>query len=118
MIESRRLTANLLAVAQAVWLMSCSSSIGPVIGVEQAPLQTDSLRYELRPDHVGLRADIPYVYTNPTGMPVSLPNCHGAFFVALERRENGRWETAWSPEIQLCLSAPIVIPANGQFVDT
>jgi hypothetical protein len=81
-------------------------------------IQTESLEYQFQPDWIGLRVEIPYVFTNRTGRRVYLVNCNGAFALHLERENEGAWRSAWGPALEDCLSPPIVIRRNATFADT
>jgi hypothetical protein len=106
-----------LVVAAALGGLGCETSTGLDSDREHL-IQTESLEYEFQPDWIGLRVEIPYVFTNRTGRQVYLVNCNGAFALHLEREDNGSWRAAWAPVIEDCLSPPIVIPRNTTFVDT
>ena len=104
-------------VSLLIVVLGCRSTTGPS---DDSPhlLQTEEVRYQLRPDWVGLAVDIPYVFENRTGAPVYLVNCNGAFPLRLERLEGAGWIPAWGPGINHCLSHPIIIDAGAVFPDT
>lgn len=104
-------------VAGAI-LMGCDTLAGPPERESEAPLQTDRLAYTLRRADGGLNAEIPFTYTNRTGNGVYVVNCNQSAPPILEKRIEGRWETAWAPVVLLCLSPPIVIEAGETYSDT
>ncbi len=105
-----------LVVSITFGLLGCDAATG--IRDDERLLQTESLVYELQPDWIGLRTEIPYTFTNRTGRTIYLVNCNGVFSAHLERENEGEWKIAWSPVIPLCLSSPIVIDQNTVFHDT
>ena len=100
-----------------VVVLACDTFYGPSDNGDPL-IQTDALEYQLTPDWVGLRVEIPYTFTNRTGDRVYLVNCNGSFSIHLEREQDGEWKHAWSPVHNLCLSPPIVVEPNGTFSDT
>jgi hypothetical protein len=104
-------------VGMSLGELGCESSTGLAPESERL-IQTDSPQYDLQPEWIGWRVDIPYVFINRTGGTVYLANCNGGFGLHLEREDSGSWHTAWSPVILLCLSPPIVIERNVTFTDT
>jgi hypothetical protein len=81
-------------------------------------MTTSSTVYHLRKTDAGYRADIPYTYINRSGAPLYLVNCNGDVAPGLEKRTGDRWERAWIPETNACLSPPVVIPTGGSYSDT
>lgn len=82
------------------------------------PTQTESLRYTLEAEAGWLRAEIPHVYTNPTGQPVEIVNCNAVIATTLEKHHDGAWVEAWHPVVSLCRSADIVIEPGEAYQDT
>ncbi len=82
-------------------------------------LQTDTDSFTLSlADGPYYRADIPYRFTNRTGAPVYVVNCNGDVSPSLDRYDDDRWSLAWSPEMNGCLSLPIVIESGASYADT
>jgi hypothetical protein len=89
--------------------------IAPVVTRDSAALfQTDSLGYTMRTDN-GVTGDIGVSLTNRTTGPLYIVNCSGSTALALEKRVDGRWLSAWSAVSQLCLSPPIIVPVGGTY---
>ena len=107
---------GVLFVSVTLGYLGCYTITG--LSDEERLIQTESLVYELQPDWIGLRTEIPYAFTNRTGRTIYLVNCNGAFSIHLEREDGEGWRTAWSPIRAACLSAPIVIEENAVFHDT
>ena len=105
-----------LLVSATVGWLGCDTATG--LSDDERFIQTESLVYELQPDWIGLRTEIPYTFTNRTGRTIYLVNCRGAFSIHLERQDEGAWKAAWSPVIPACLSPPIAIEKNTVFHDT
>lgn len=82
---------------------------------EDALFQTDSQSYIVTVDDQGYRGEIGVRFTNRTGRTVYFVNCHGTTGHTLEKLVDGKWETAWSPVMLLCLSPPITVPAGGTY---
>jgi hypothetical protein len=57
----------------------------------------------------GPETTITTTFTNSTGRPLYLVNCNGSFSTGLQQKENERWIDVWAPEMNACLSPPIVI---------
>lgn len=81
--------------------------LGPL--PDSAPVAVDSNLYVLTQTSHGWETTIGFTFTNVSDREIEIENCQGAYFVNLEAQVNGAWETAWSPVIPLCLSAPIVL---------
>ena len=101
---------------------SSSSAMPPSGSPADAPtdslMQTASTDFTLRADGPIHRLDIPYRYRNTTGATVYLVNCNGDVSPALDRLEDDRWVRAWSPEMNGCLSPPVVIHPGALYSDT
>ncbi len=108
------------AVAMSVsliLLMACSDPL--VVERDQdAPIQTDRLRYDVVSGGSGWRAQIVWTFTNPIAEPVSVVNCRGSAPTKLQKLESDEWINAWSPAFLLCLSPPIVVAAGATYADT
>lgn len=102
-------------VAGAI-LMGCDTLAGP--SESDPPLQTDRPEYTLHRADGALTTEIPFTYTNTTGHAVFVVNCNQSAPPTLEKRIEGRWETAWTPIVLLCLSLPIVIEPGETYADT
>lgn len=106
---------GLLLSGTIAWL-ACYATTG--LSDDERLLQTESFVYDLQPDWIGLRTEIPYTFINRTGRTIYLVNCNGVFSRYLERENEGEWKIAWSPLIPSCLSSPIAIEENAVFHDT
>lgn len=83
-----------------------------------SPMQTTATVYRLRSHPAGVAADIVYTYTNSSGAPVYLINCNGDVSPSFQRERDGKWENAWGPGTNACLSPPVVISAGDTYRDT
>ena len=108
---------NTLLLLAVLALAGCDLSTGPEVSGEPA-IRTDRTAYDLEAGTVGWRAEIPYVFTNRSGAPVSLANCNGGVALRLDRWQDGGWVEAWSPALPLCLSIPVRLEPGETFQDT
>lgn len=75
-----------------------------------APAQTDSLAYRASTAAGEFRTGITVQYRNVTAERISFPHCNGAFWYGLQKRVDGAWVDAWSPDLPMCLSfEPIAV---------
>jgi hypothetical protein len=80
--------------------------------------QTSHTRYDARRVSGGLEIEIPYAYSNVTGYPVYFLNCNEIIVPSLERKIGETWSSVWHGATPACLSAPMVVPPGGEYVDT
>lgn len=122
-----RAWTTLLGLAFLLGLGGCSIESPFAIGEDglpeverdlSAPAQTESLRYTLEAEAGWLQAEIPHVYTNPTGHPVEIVNCNAVIVTTLEKHHAGAWVEAWHPVVSLCSSADIAIEPGAAYQDT
>jgi hypothetical protein len=107
-------------VAACVAASSCSSS-GPSTnsgGETTAGFQTSQLQYEVKRFSDGIEIHIPYVYRNMTGDSVYFMNCNGIIVPSLEKQTENTWSSVWVGPTPACLSAPVVVPPQGEYTDT
>ena len=45
-------------------------------------------------------------------------NCNGIIVPSLEKRTGDTWSSVWSGATPACLSAPVVVPPDGEYRDT
>lgn len=67
-------------------------------------------------DHI--EVDIPYVYRNASTDSVYFINCNGIIVPALERLTGETWSSVWLGATPACLSAPVIVPPEGEYSDT
>jgi hypothetical protein len=115
---NRALRRVLLAAAAAA--SACSSSEAPPDsgGETMRGFQTSLLRYDFRRAADGIEVDIPYVYRNVTGDSVYFINCNGIIVPSLEKKTGDTWSSVWSGATPACLSPPVVVPPEGEYMDT
>jgi len=112
---SRALCRILLGAAAAT--SACSSSRAPpdeTVG----GFQTSRLHYDFRRVADGIEVSIPYVYRNVTRDSVYFINCNRIIVPSLEKRTGDTWSSVWSGATPACLSPPVVVPPNGEYMDT
>ncbi len=80
--------------------------------------RTDSASYTLLTESYGVTGSIQARLSNSTGESIYLVNCNGDTDVSLEKWIDGRWQLAWAPDVQTCLSEPIIVPAGGTWDTT
>ncbi len=106
-------TSSLVAV-----LGACAADpVTPIVIVRDvsAPVQTDSLAYQLRRTEIFYEGRISLVFTNRDTRAVEITNCNGFTSVGLEKLVGERWVFAWSPVLADCLSRPIVVAPGATF---
>lgn len=115
---NRALRRVLLAAAAAA--SACSSSEAPPDsgGETVRGFRTSQLHYDARRVADGIEIHIPYVYRNATGDSVYFINCNEIIVPSLEKRTGGTWSSVWSGATPACLSAPVVVPPDGEYMDT
>jgi hypothetical protein len=113
----------LFALLALVAAAGCESTTEPPESVEPGIL-TDGDGFEITSyccpitGQPAYQVEIPYTFTNRTGQPVYLSNCHGEFDLELERKVGNGWVSAWSNVHDTCLSPPIVIEAGAVYSTT
>jgi hypothetical protein len=80
--------------------------------------QTSRLHYDFRRVADGIEVSIPYVYRNVTRDSVYFINCNRIIVPSLEKRTGDTWSSVWSGATPACLSPPVVVPPNGEYMDT
>jgi hypothetical protein len=129
-LMNRVLHRVLLAVVAAAG--ACSSSDAPPDseappGSEAPPeyggettrgFRTSRLHYDARRVDNGIEVYIPYVYRNATGDSVYFVNCNEIIVPSLEKRTGDTWSSVWSGATPACLSLPVVVPPEGEYMDT
>lgn len=117
---NRALRRVLVAGAAAVSACSSPSSEAPPHSGGEATggFRTSQLRYDVRRVADGIEIRIPYVYRNATGDPVYFINCNGIIVPTLEKRTGDTWSPVWSGATPACLSPPVVVPPDAEYVDT
>jgi hypothetical protein len=123
---NRALRRVLLAAVAAAG--ACSSSEPPPRSSAEAPpdsggettggFRTSQLHYDARRVAGGIEVHIPYVYRNVTGDSVYFINCNEIIVPSLEKRIGDAWSSVWSGASPACLSAPVVVPPDGEYMDT
>ena len=83
--------------------------------VTGAPIQTDKSVYEMRSTTQAHELTIHLAYTNPTAGPVYIPTCREPGPPVLQKWVDGKWVTAYSPVVSLCLGPPVVIAAGETY---
>jgi hypothetical protein len=125
-LMNRALRRVLLA---AVAAGACSSSEAPrdAGGAEAPPdfggepirgFRTSRLHYDFRRVAGGIEVYIPYVYRNVTGDSVYFHNCNEIIVPSLERQTGGTWSSVWTGASPTCMSRPVVVPPDGERMDT
>jgi hypothetical protein len=111
---------RVVLVAAAAAANACSSPAPPSDSSGESPggFQTSQLHYDFQRTADGIEAYIPYVYRNITGDSVYFLNCNRIIAPALEKRAGDTWSSVWSPATPACLSPPMIIPPDGEYVDT
>jgi hypothetical protein len=107
-------------LAAAVAASACSSSEAPPGsgGEPMRGFQTSRLHYDFRRVADGIEVSIPYVYRNVTGDSVYFINCNGIIVPSLEKQTGDTWSPIWSGATPACLSPPVVVPPDGEYMDT
>ena len=117
-------TLSILALATLSSLSGCQAL--NVLGSEDqsrndspivtgAPIQTDKSVYEMRTTTQAHELTIHLAYTNPTAGPVYIPTCREPGPPVLQKWVDGKWVTAYSPVVLLCLGPPVVIAAGETY---
>jgi hypothetical protein len=115
---NRALRRVLLAAVAAAG--ACSSSEAPPDsgGEVRRSFRTSQLHYDFRRVSDGIEVYIPYVYHNATGDSVYFINCNEIIVPSLEKQAGDTWSSVWSGATPACLSAPVVVPPDGEYMDT
>ncbi len=79
-----------------------------------APVRTDRSSYVLTNGPQGPEATIVTTLRAPANQSLYLVNCNGQIGVNLQRKVGAEWVYAWTVMMNACLSAPIVIPPDGE----
>lgn len=82
------------------------------------PARTDEPVYSFAPGQFGPELRIRSTFTAPADTALHLANCNGAFSWRLQKVSGQDWADAWSPAMDACLSAPILIPPSGTHTGT
>ncbi|HYR09295.1 MAG TPA: hypothetical protein VEQ60_16035, partial [Longimicrobium sp.] len=125
-LMNRALRRVLLAAVAAAG--ACSSSETPPRSSSEAPpdsggetvrgFRTSRLHYDARRVADAIEIDIPYVYRNATGDSVYFINCNEIIVPSLEKRTGDTWASVWSGASPACMSRPVVVPPDGEYMDT
>lgn len=109
-----------MLVAAVAAAGACSSAeTPPDAGGEPAKgFRTSQAHYDFRRVGNGIEVSIPYVYHNATGDSVYFVNCNEIIVPSLERRTGDTWSPFWSGATPACLSRPVVVPPEGDYMDT
>jgi hypothetical protein len=123
---NRALRRVLLAAAAAAAAGACSSSEAPPDseapsdsgGETMAGFHTSRLHYDARRVADGIEISIPYAYRNATGDSVYFINCNEIIVPSLEKRIGDTWSSVWTGASPACMSPPVVVPPDGEYMDT
>lgn len=116
---NRALRRVLLAAVAAA--SACSSSDAPPAGSSGETMRgfrTSRLHYDARRIADGIEIHIPYVYRNATGDSVYFINCNRIIVPSLEKQRGDAWSSVWTGSSPACMSLPVVVPPDGEFMDT
>jgi hypothetical protein len=121
---NRALRRVLLAAVAAAG--ACSSSEAPPDpeappesgGEPVRGFRTSRLHYDARRVADGIEIRIPYVYRNVTGDSVYFINCNEIIVPSLEKRIGDTWSSVWTGATPACMSPPVVVPPDGEYMDT
>jgi hypothetical protein len=99
---------------------ACSSSEPPpdAGGETVRGFRTSEVHYDARRVAKGIEISIPYVYRNATGDSVYFINCNEIIVPSLEKGIGDAWSSVWTGATPACLSLPVVVPPDGEYVDT
>ena len=125
-LMNRILCRVLLAAVAAA--SACSSSETPPHSSSEAPpgsggetvrgFRTSQPHYDARLVADAIEIDIPYVYRNVTGDLVYFINCNEIIVPSLEKRTGDTWSSVWTGATPACMSRPVVVPPDGEYMDT
>jgi hypothetical protein len=119
---NRALRAVLLAAAAAAGACPSSESSPEAppdaSGGAVRGFRTSQLHYDARRVADGIEISIPYVYRNVTGDSVYFVNCNELIVPSLEKQVGDTWSSVWTGATAACLSRPVVVPPDGEYVDT
>lgn len=88
-------------------------------GGEAMPgFRTSRLHYDATRVANGIEIHIPYVYRNVTGDSVYFINCNEIIVPSLEQRVSDTWSSVWTGSSPACMSLPVVVPPDGDYMDT
>jgi hypothetical protein len=116
---NRALRRVLLATVAAA--SACSSSEAPPArsgGKTVRGFRTSQLHYDFGRVANGIEVQIPYVYHNATGDSVYFINCNEIIVPSLEKQTGETWSPVWSGATPACLSPPVAVPPDGEYMDT
>lgn len=54
-------------------------------------------------------------YTNASTRPIYFTTCHAPGPPSLEKKQAGKWITAYAPVVLTCLTEPLVVPPRGTY---
>ncbi|HEX2210663.1 MAG TPA: hypothetical protein VHG93_23480 [Longimicrobium sp.] len=117
-LMDRALRRVLLAAVAAAGACSSSQSPPDSGGESMGGFRTSQLHYDFRRVAGGIEVYIPYVYRNVTGDSVYFINCNAIIVPSLEKQIGDTWSPVWSGATPACLSAPLVVPPDGEYTDT
>jgi hypothetical protein len=78
-----------------------------------ALFQADSLQYTMRRVGELRTAEVTFTFTNRTDRDVAFANCGGFTAFVVERWIGRRWEAAYRPSFDMCVSSPLVVVAGA-----
>jgi len=116
-------------------IASCLAACGGTPSVtiardESAAIQTHELRYAARRATGGVEFRVPFTFTNRATDSLFIVSCQYGTRVgnrtvnrvdlgmALQKKANGTWKTAWEAITTLCLSPPVWIAPGATYSDT
>ena len=115
----RRVLLAAVAAAGACSSSESSSDAPPDSGGESVRgFRTSQLHYDFRRVANGIEVHIPYVYHNVTGDSVYFINCNEIIVPSLEKQSGDAWSSVWTGATPACLGPPVVVPPDGEYVDT
>jgi hypothetical protein len=106
---------------------ACSSSEAPPDsggapadsrGETMPGFRTSRLHYDARRVADGIEISIPYAYRNVAGDSVYFVNCNEIIVPSLEKRMGDTWSSVWTGASPACRSLPVVVPPDGEYMDT
>jgi hypothetical protein len=108
----------LLGLCTALPLAACSTNGSAIPDVVRDPalfVQTDTMHYEFKSTGDEIESSVSYTYRNRSTDTLYIVNCSGFIAASFQKKNGTTWTAFWSPETNLCLSAPIVIAPGATF---
>ena len=108
-------------------LLACDTALTAPERDDEAPVQTEHLRYQLTRDVwplpdgpvVHLHSSIGYRYRNPTDRTIYVVKCSSVSFQLQKLDDEGEWTDIWAgSDYERCLGPPTVIPAREEISGT